>query len=131
MEKIDSRLGKLENRLAFVASLTDVFECVICKSLSNKLVTTPCCCHIVGCEECVQQWVCANNTCPLCSSEATTCVFSELKGFDQALLVASQLVKLPESHGSASGREANSPSPINPYHVSTPPHYGSDDDFEN
>lgn len=131
IELIDTKLGKLENQIAFAASLTDVFECVICKTLSNRPVTASCCCRIVGCEECVQQWVYANNTCPLCSSEATTQLFSELKGFEQALLVASQLVKLPDSRGSASGHEANSPSPIHPYHVSTPPHYGSDEDFEN
>lgn len=126
LEEILSRLSALEKLLVTAVSVKEVFECVICRDVAKKPVASTCCHRVVGCEPCVEQWVIENCSCPLCSSQATSLFFHELKGFDEVLSMAS-LLKSPRSL--PDGREANSPDHPYPYAVPSPPSLDSDGDL--
>ena len=46
----------------------------------RKPVRSHCCQQVVGCEDCVQQWMDSNNTCPLCLTDTTFMMQTHLWG---------------------------------------------------
>ena len=48
-------------------------------------LTSPCCQRVIGCESCVNNWMAANERCPLCSTEGDVQHRFTLKGFDDTL----------------------------------------------
>lgn len=109
LDRLGASLQRVENFLDFIGHLKQAFECVVCRSVSRKPVTATCCNRLVGCEDCVEQWVERNQTCPLCACGAAVHDMVELKGFDHVLEAAAVAGShAPSQHG---GREANSPCP--------------------
>jgi len=66
-------------------------QCVICKGVLHKPVTSPCCQRVVGCEDGMLQWMDSSITCSLCSADTTFMMQKHLRGFNDALWLLSTL----------------------------------------
>ena len=74
-----------EYKKVIVSKMKKTLECSICKSLSTRPMFSPCCNRLVGCRECVQNWLVCSNMCPLCKSHADVSKWAEMKGMDYVL----------------------------------------------
>ena len=74
-----------DSKNVVVSKIEKTLECSICKSLSKRPMFSPCCNRLVGCRECVQNWLVCSNTCPLCNSHADASKWAEMKGMDDVL----------------------------------------------
>ena len=82
---IQDTLTAIDKKLSFLNELGQGFQCIICKSLAVLPVISPCCQRVIGCESCVNNWMAANERCPLCSTEGDVQHRFTLKGFDDTL----------------------------------------------
>ena len=93
---LQERLDMIEDRFSFANTVLDVFDCIICRAVTNKPLISLCCNRLIGCNDCVGQWLCGKGSCPLCSTKASTDSFIELKGMDQALVEAATITRSPD-----------------------------------
>ena len=85
LDRILEGVETLRKQSTFFAKLSAAFECVICKDVMHKPQFSPCCKHVVGCEQCVSRWFYDHETCPHCSISVAAVNYSEMKGVDDLL----------------------------------------------
>ena len=66
MKLVLEKLSNIEKKITFLDELSHGLNCVICKWVAQKLVVSPCCQRVIGCEVCVNSWISINSRCPLC-----------------------------------------------------------------
>ena len=49
-----------------------MFECVICRSVMDTPLFSPCCNRILGCSVCLHNWFAHSSTSPHCKQVVTT-----------------------------------------------------------
>ena len=66
-ESVTEKEKQLKDTKKRFDDLRQCFECLVCKSSAKSPTVVSPCCHIVlGCEECVFQWLETNPVCPHC-----------------------------------------------------------------
>ncbi|KAK7929730.1 hypothetical protein WMY93_006125 [Mugilogobius chulae] len=70
---------------AEVASLKEVFTCLICNGPLVTPVFSTCCRSLIGCKECVETWNTSHEYCPKCRSVDLENNLHEVAGLSQAL----------------------------------------------
>ena len=60
-----------------------IFECMICRSVMDTPLFSPCCNRILGCRACLHNWFAHSPTCPHCKRVATASEWLEVKGLQQ------------------------------------------------
>ena len=103
VDKILSKVEKMEKGYNFITNLAKNFECVICKSTMKKPIVWSCCKHIIGCTSCVQEWARHSNNWPHCSSQSIPNI--KLKGLDDVLHFASLFEPKEPRRGTTTERE--------------------------
>ena len=87
MENVTQLTRKLEKDTdsGLKETITQNFECKICKSLPrSQIVVMSCCNQLLGCAECLDRAIReGNNECPLCRNPNPSSI--ALKGFDEVV----------------------------------------------
>ncbi len=59
------------------------FECKICRDVPVEPLFVTCCQQVLGCKNCIENWINTRHSCPLCRSEAPQ--MFKINGYDQLL----------------------------------------------
>ena len=71
------------------------FKCLICGNIVFPCVVSPCCNIVVGCQQCIQKWLSANDNCPHCRATMTieACkVIPKLRSLDSVFCASPEIV---------------------------------------
>ena len=60
-----------------------IFECVICRSVMDTPLFSPCCNRMLGCSACLHNWFAHSPTCPHCKQAVTATEWLEVKGLQE------------------------------------------------
>ena len=63
--------------------IQSIFECVICRSIMDTPLFSPCCNRILGCSICLHNWFVHSPKCPHCKQEVTAAEWLEVKGLQE------------------------------------------------